>query len=476
MMVTFQAGLVEVCCYAVLFLIGLIVNQATVFLVKLVLELAKPMEGDLTKPTQHGLPECTYGVFGMSKILGVVALFVTACYAYRVLSGHVHSDGIYILGAALVQEEKILKWVSVERLVAIVRVCTLSLVVPFTVLGLEVEHMQETQTLLHSASKRGSWDENQDNQKEMEKIHRMIAHGNARRTEIKKGDPGRGRDLGQGFVSLIRESLKNIRRKFAARSAMTRALLDLAYEESDDVDVKSRMKLYRSSGKSDLRLKDFRLYEFTHCYRKMGNQRNCKHTLSAMLGSPFGKMNSNDAVAHRMAERCSIWQAQAESVHKATCYTVSIVLMLVPIGGAVAGKGLQLLSDVPAFFSAHGDVVKEICEYSFFQDSDVANDPDLKEPTIQPSLWCRIAYVIALGRVAFSILVITQLSPEDERLFWISSLTASGLHCFQAQLQKLADSENKCNVARRAIELKKAPKKPIPKATFKKALDRKSVV
>jgi len=51
------------------------------------------------------------------------------------------------------------------------------------------------------------------------------------------------------------------------------------------------------------------------------------------------------------------------------------------------------------------------------QDSDVANDPDLKEPTIQPSLWCRIAYVIALGRVAFSILVITQLSPEGNLLF-----------------------------------------------------------
>lgn len=136
-----------------------------------------------------------------------------------------------------------------------------------------------------------------------------------------------------------------------------------------------------------------------------------------------------------VSERCCVWQSQLESVHKATCFSVALTILLVPLGGAFMCKSCQWLSEVPALLWSN---VKEVCHYSFYWTHSDETD------FVKADLWCQGALGMVLLRIVIAGLAFFKTD------FWSLFVCgcASSLLCLgQNEFMKKNDEANSVRIA-----------------------------
>ena len=96
--------------------------------------------------------QCTWGMLILSKLFSIGTVLAIACFTLQVLVGAEHRDGIYILAAALLQEEHTLTKSGFTRFLSFVRLAVGAFLVPFLQLGLGKEDVEAASSRVHRKS------------------------------------------------------------------------------------------------------------------------------------------------------------------------------------------------------------------------------------------------------------------------------------------------------------------------------------
>eukprot|EP00930_Biecheleria_cincta_P106465 TRINITY_DN99_c0_g1_i12.p1 TRINITY_DN99_c0_g1~~TRINITY_DN99_c0_g1_i12.p1 ORF type:complete len:1135 (-),score=189.56 TRINITY_DN99_c0_g1_i12:69-3344(-) len=352
-----------------LYMMGIIVNEITVSLADVALRVL----GEAEPPLLPEVDECMDGIVALSWILSLYGFLCTLFYGYRVLSGQVHKDGVYILSAALVQEERLLTWDSLYRLIGIIRLSVGCFLLPFIFLGVEKQDMQRVKSYASTSE----YFEKMDRHEKIS-LHDIDLGQAAERSEA---------PVAKSVLSVLYVKFVAV---FSADNTLANALWGLDFDESEGLNVTSTSKTAARDLKS---VDDFRLVQYADTYSTLQGKRLegwCGKQFRMAIFGIFGVMGSEQAESCYAAERCVIWQCQIEQIYKANCKLTGLSLLMIPFFGTAWNTFIQNLSDVPAFLSVRNekDASDILSGYSFFANSG----------NIEQVKWMKLAYICVVLR------------------------------------------------------------------------------
>ena len=471
-----QIEFLEVSTYFILWFTGLVMNMATLTFAELVPKLFMSKQ----EPYDATDMSCTLQMWVCVKIVHSWMIGCTCLYFLKVLSGTVHKDGIYILSAALTTEEMLCtdsysgsRWEGARRLGALLWLVLGQFLAPMLPVGLRpaeawrIEREAEERQRRQQAGPAVYYVSTPDPELSLPPSVRLknpkAPEGLAGDWEEAAYEDAQEREKERETTAKERTDLavyNGLTTVFSAKKRFENSLYGLTTTATLDGEV--IWHATSRSDKPDLRnLDDFRLSEYTkQIRRRQIRQRQsgwCRFTTYVVtaLTSPLTIMGDWQAESSYVTERCLVWQAQLESVHKATCFEISLTLLLIPLIGAPWCKSMQWLTDTPALLLPRE---KHVCHFSFFW-----AEKSMVRHHLARSCWCSAAFVLVLLRIGILGVSIAMPEPittyiselastlgvsiaEPEPIFiLICALVSSALCWFQGQL---LTKDNTCNSLR----------------------------
>eukprot|EP00435_Cladocopium_sp_Y103_P027305 s2893_g6.t1 len=423
--------------YVILWFTGIIMNQATLSFAMLVPRLVAGKEA------ADDATGCTWGMFFCVRFLQIYIMGCTVSYFFKVLSGSVHKDGIYILSAVLVQKQSLCSCSQLLRVFALVRLSIGQFLFPMMNVGLTSEDAGKIDEEVAERQRASAERQRASNQRlstSLPKEEVLQLNENLSRTLTHIPDSRVG----------ICVSLKKM---FSAKQTLIETLTQMAEDKRGKTVVEAREQPTLRN------FEDFRLREFTALILSRRPKKDeiksfddgadpdfeyraerCCEKCTTVLTSPFTFMWDWQAKSAYVSERCCIWQSQLESVHKATCSSVALTILLIPIGGAFMCKSCQWLSEAPALLWSN---VKRVCYYSFNWVHSEEGD------SVAADCWCIGGFFMVLLRMGVAGIAF------DNTTFWtlFQCACASAVLCLcQSWFMKKSADSNSVRIAEAILQ------------------------
>lgn len=277
--------------------------------------------------------DCKLGLYIISKLISLYIMLVCLVQVFRVGTGHVQRNYIYICAVPLTKSQlKLFQWTQVRALIGVTRMSVGSFLMPFVNLGLRGAGIDSVREAIGNGHVRLSAKELAAEEKEEAKIRRDKAKAEKKLSKILYAYCDTFFYSVFGAGSAVKMALQAMEdgetgKNDPATIAQTLPLMNLnvgGASVKEAVEVLHNAVIARK--------------EKTACQLYGGG-------LLSLFLIFFGVFNKRVMVYNRALGRSMIWQSQMESVQMASANYFGITLQAVPFVGVFLGKVTMYLNE-----------------------------------------------------------------------------------------------------------------------------------